>query len=163
MTTTTSKLVLQQQTVILCNNGIQIDSEWTIQSDGTYLLDQNQSSKVILFPISGINVGDQIRSFRVLGSCNGTTSAAAVLDADLRRNLKGAGAITDASVGAITQVSNEADTALDAEKTGLNHTVADDYQYYVKVTGTCADNAACDIFLQGIEVDVVKKLGMKPL
>lgn len=163
MTTTTSKLVLQQISVVNCNVGTPIDADWVIQADGTYMLDQNLGAKVMLYPITGLNVGDQIKAFRILGSCNGTSGNAGVVDADLRRNLKGAGAITDASVGAITQVSNEADTALDEEKTGLNHAVADDYQYYVKVTGTCADNAACDIFIQGIEIDVIKKLGMKPL
>jgi hypothetical protein len=123
-------------------------------NDGTGFIDQNQTSATMVYPITGLSNGDVIKSFRVLGALGATTSNATVVNASLRKVTKGAGAVTDASVGAITEVSVEADTALDAEKTGLNEKVVTDYQYYVLVTGTTADNAACDISITGIEVDL---------
>lgn len=159
----TSELKIQKTTVVLCNAGTPVDSDWGIQSDGSYLLDQNMASKAMVFPVAGLNAGDIITGFRILGSLGAGAGNSTTIDADLRRNLKAAGSITDASVGAIAQTTVNADTALDIEKaiSGEGHTVAEDYQYYVNVTGSTANNAVNDIYVTGIEVDVIKKFGDK--
>ena len=159
---TTSYLKTQLKTVVKTNIGVAVTATgWVIAGDGSWLLDQNLSAKIMLFPIPDLGVGDVITGFRIIGSVGAKASGSTTLDADLRRNLKGAGAITDASVGAIAQQVLEADTALDVEKTISNHLVADDYFYYVKVTGTTADNAENDANIIGIEVDVIKSFGLE--
>jgi len=127
---------------------------WVHAADGTITLATNLSTKKFTIPITGLKKGQKIKGFRILGALGATTGLATVIDADLRKVTKGAGAVTDASVGSIAQVSVEADTVLDAEKVGLNETVLDDYQYYVVVTGTTANDVACDVAIVGIEVDV---------
>ncbi|MBU0975087.1 hypothetical protein KKD03_05310 [Patescibacteria group bacterium] len=141
--------------ILFCNtHQIVTATGWAHAADGTITLATNLSSKVFTIPINGLKKDHRIKGFRIVGALGATTGLATVVDADLRKVTKGAGAVTDASVGAITQVSVEADTALDAEKTGLNERVVDDYQYYVKVTGTTANDVACDAAISGVEVDV---------
>lgn len=135
-----------------------VDSDWTMQADGTTLLDQNKSAKKLVIPIPGLKVGDEIAGFRILGSVGAKAGGTSTLDADLRKNTKGAGSITDASVGDMTQIAAVEDTAVDNGSTfGSAETVAADYQYYILVTGTTADNAENDIFITGAEIDVNRK------
>ena len=89
-----------------------------------------------------------------MGALGATGANATTCDADLRKVTKGAGAVTDASIDTATQVSVTADTALDQDISSLNEEITTDYQYYVKVTCTTADNAACDVALTGVEVDI---------
>jgi hypothetical protein len=131
-------------------------SAWEAAADGTFTLDQNLSDKTLVIPITGLRVGDKLLTFRVVGALGATSSNATVVDADLRKVTKGAGAVTDASVADITQVSVEADTALDSEADLSEEVVATDYQYYVLVTGTTANNAANDIALCGVELDIIR-------
>lgn len=151
----TKGYALERKT-ILCNNGHSgaTGTNTFSKDDGTCFIDQNQSSTTIVYPISGLHVGDVISNFRVLGAIGAKSGGATTVDADLRKVTKGSGSVTDASVGAITQVSEEADAALDEEKSDLDEIVADDYQYYVLVTVTTADNTENDVSLTGIEVDV---------
>ena len=127
-------------------------------ADGSFTLATNLSSKTLLVPLTGLKVGDEIVSFKVLGALGATTANATVVDADLREVGGGAGAVSDASVGAITQVSVTADTALAAEKVlSAVKTVATGKQYYVLITATTANNAANDVAIIGVEVVVNRK------
>lgn len=153
-------LELYHTTTVLINSATAVDSDWTRTSTGTMFLDKNQSAKTCVFSIPGLNVGDKLIGFRIVGALGAAADNTTLVDADLRKITKGAGAVTDASVGAISQTSVVTDTALDAAKTFTSpEEVATDYQYYVLVTGTTHDNDACDIFICGIEVDVKKKFG----
>lgn len=138
--------------VLLFNNGqIVTSSGWVHNANGTMELDANMSAKIFTYKLAGLPVGKKIVKFKILGAVGADTAQTTVIDADLRRVTGGAGAVTDASVGAITQVSKNADYELDETKY-LGHVVAEDYQYYVKVTGTAANNAACDAFITGVEI-----------
>jgi len=141
-----------ERKTILCNAWNQ-GATGTIShtDDGTADVAASQTAATAVFPISGLHVGDVINSFRIVG---GLTSAGGTVtvDADLRKVTKASGGVTDASVGAITQVSVTASAALDTAKTGLDETVADDFQYYVLVTITTG--ASCAAKITGIEVDL---------
>jgi len=138
---------------ILFNSATPDGTDWT-ESGGTYALDQNKSAKIIYFKLTGLPVGRKIKEIRVLGALGATTANATTSDVDLRKVTKGAGAVTDASIDTATQVSVVADTALDQAISSLNEEITTDYQYYAKVTCTTADNAACDVALTGVEVDI---------
>jgi len=129
-------------------------SGWTHSGDGTLALATNLSSKVATVQLTGLPVGKKIKGFIVRAGLGATSGNATVLDADLRKVTGAAGGVTDASVGAITQLSKEADyLVLESDgKFGLSETIQEGYQYYVKITGTTANNAACDVALVGIEI-----------
>jgi len=145
----------KEHKTILCNAGTEATTGTVARLDnGTLFVDQNQSAATMVFPVSGMHAGDVINKFRVVGGVGAKTGGVTSVDADLRKVTGAAGGVTDASVGAITQVSVEADTAVDSEKAGLTETVATDYQYYVLVTVTTADNAENDAYITGVEVDL---------
>jgi hypothetical protein len=132
-------------------------SGWVETTAGAFVLEENLSNKVLMIPLTNLPVGRQIKAYRVLGALGATTSNATVIDASLQKVTKGAGAISDSTVtgSAITQVSVTADTALDSEGIPTRpELISDDYQYYVKITGTTANNAACDASVIGVEVDI---------
>ena len=77
------------------------------------------------------------------------------LDADLRKITNVAANATDASIGAITQVSVIADTKVESSKTlATPEVVAADEQYYVLITGTTG--ASTDVQLLGVTVSVTE-------
>lgn len=114
----------------------------------------NTASQTAIFPITGLKDGDVINAFRLIGSVGATTGATTTVDADLRVNTGAADVPTDASIGAITQVSKVANYALNETKSGLTTVVATNKMYYVLVTVSTANNAASDASIMGIEVDV---------
>jgi len=144
-----------ERKTILCNEGREAETGTAVRlNNGSIFIDQSQTATTVVYPVSGLHAGDIINAFRITGAIGATGSNATTVDADLRKITKGAGALTDASIGAITQVSVTADTALDSAKASLDEVVATDYQYYVLVTVTTAANAANDAFIAGVEVDL---------
>jgi len=143
---------------ILCNQGMRQGATGTVSvalDNSTAFVDQNQTSCTLIIPLSGLHTGDRISACRVVGALGAKSGGATVVDADLRKVTKGAGAVTDASIATASQVSVEADTALDAAITpSSEEKIATDYQYYVKVTITTADNAENDAAICGVEVDL---------
>jgi len=141
-----------ERKTILCNAFNEgATGNTTHADDGSADVAASQTATTAVFPINGLHVGDIINAFRIVG---GLTSAgnALTVDADLRKVTKKSAGVTDASVGAITQVSVSASALMDSEKSGLSETVATDFQYYVLVTTTTAASTAVSIV--GIEVDV---------
>ena len=113
-------------------------------------LPASQSGSKFVIPIEGLTVGDIITAFKVEAQIE-SAGGAVTLDADLRKVTNVAGDATDASIGAITQVSVTADTKVETAKTlAAAETVAADEQFYVILTGTTA--AATDVQLLGITV-----------
>lgn len=113
----------------------------------------SQTGATLVVPIDMLHVGDTITGFKVVAqieSAGGTVT----LDADLRAITNVAAEPTDASIGAITQVSVTADTAVAAEKTGLTEVVAANKTYYALLTATTA--ASTDIILLGLTVTVTE-------
>lgn len=122
---------------------------------------QNNDTGVVTVPASvtagtfciplSLHENDIITSFSVSGQIE-SAGGAVTVDADLRATTAAAADLTDASIGAITQISKTADYLINDEKTGLSHTVISGNSYYVLITVTTA--ASTDVALQGVEVTV---------
>lgn len=119
----------------------------------TATLPASQTASTLVIPIPGLKVGDTITAFSLVGQIE-SAGGAVTLDADLRKHTAAAADVTDASVGAITQVSVTADAIVSASKAALAEVVAADETFYVLLTGTTA--AVTDIALQGITVTVTE-------
>jgi len=150
-----------EKKTILCNGprtGATGTNVLTLDN-GTAFIDQSQTATTFVYPVSGLHVGDRINRIRIVGGIGAASGNASTVDADLRRVVGIAGGVTDASLSAnITQVSVTADTALNSESaTDIDHAVATAYGYYVLVTITTAANAANDVSIVGVEIDVNDK------
>lgn len=120
-------------------------------------LPASQSASTLVIPISGLKVGDTITSFHLVGqieSAGGTVT----VDADLRKLTAAAADVTDASIGAITQLSVIADTVMSSANTAKTlataEVVAEGETFYILVTATTAGST--DIALQGVAVVVTE-------
>lgn len=114
----------------------------------------SQSAATFVIPVPGLNIGDTVTAFKVIAQIesagNGVT-----LDADLRKLTNAAGDPTDASIGAITQVSVTADTAVSSSKTlAAEEVVASGESLYCLVTVTTAGST--DVQLLGLEVSITE-------
>lgn len=129
---------------------------WTTANDnGSTTCPQSQTASTWIIPIMGLNVGDVITAFRVSGQIESGGNAV-TLDADLRATTAAAADLTDASLGAITQISKTADYLINDSKTlATAETVTSGKSYYVLLTATTA--AATDIALQGVQVTYNKR------
>ena len=113
----------------------------------------SQSGGTLVIPIDGLCIGDTITGFKVVAqveSAGGTVT----IDAALRAVTNVAAEPTDALIGAMTQVSVTADTAVASSKTGLTETVTSGKSYYLLITATTAGST--DIILQHCEVIVTQ-------
>lgn len=119
----------------------------------TATLPASQTASTLVVPVVGLKVGDTITGFTVTAQIE-SAGGIATLDADLRAVTGVAAEPTDASIGAITQVSVTADTLVDAFKSGLSHAVNFNKTYYVLLTGTTA--ASTDIILLNVIVTVTE-------
>jgi hypothetical protein len=102
----------------------------------------SQTAGTLVVPLTGLTAGDTLTGFRVVAqveSAGGTVT----IDADLRAETNVAADPTDASIGAITQVSVTADTAVSATKTGLTEVISVAKRYYLLITATTG--SSCDI------------------
>lgn len=118
-------------------------------------LPASQTGSTLVVPISGLKVGWTITSYHLIGqieSAGGTVT----VDADLRKQTAAAADVTDASIGAITQLSVTADTIMSASNTAKTlstpEVIGADETFYLLITGTTA--ASTDIALQGVAVVV---------
>jgi len=129
-------------------------SGWATDNDtGTMKLPASQTAATLVIPLTGLKQGDIITAFKVSGQIESAANTV-TLDADLRATTAVAADLTDASIGAITQISKTADYKIADSKTGLSHTVISGNAYYVLLTGTTG--ASTDIDLQDIEVTVTE-------
>lgn len=110
---------------------------------------QSQSGSTFVLPVDGLAIGDTITGFRVVAQIE-SAGGAVTLDAALRATTNVAAEPTDASIGAITQISVTADTAASQAKTGLTEVVTSGKTYYILLTATTA--ASTDIILQACEI-----------
>ena len=111
-----------------------------------------QSASTLVIPVE-LRVGQTITAFKVVGQIESAGNTV-TLDADLRKVTTAAGDLVDSSVGAITQISVTADTAVATTKSSLSDTVAATETFYVLLTATTG--ASTDIDLQGVTVTVVE-------
>lgn len=121
-----------------------------VNNTGVATVAASQTAATFCIPLK-LMQGSIITAFKVSGQLE-SAGGIATLDADLRATTAAAADLTDASVGAITQISKTADYLIADSKLALSHTVIPGNSYYVLVTVTTA--AATDIALQGVEVTV---------
>lgn len=116
-----------------------------------------QTAATLVVPITGLKVGDTITSFHLVGQVESGGNTATV-DADMRKLTAAAADLTDASIGAITQLSATSDTIMSASNTSKTldtaEVLAADETVYVLITATTA--AATDIDLMGVAVVVTE-------
>jgi len=144
-----------EQVTIFSNAFIFTDTNAAVLETGAAFVDQNFTNEAVVVALPGLQPGDVITAFRVLGGLGATGGSATVVDAKLRSLEKAAGSVTNVDIDSIAQVSVVADTALDAEKAlGAAETVAADKQYNVWIDITTANNAANDAYITGVEVDI---------
>lgn len=116
-------------------------------------LPASQTASTWVVPVQGLIDGDTIVSYTVRGQIESAGNAA-TLDVDLRKLTVAAANVTDASIGAITQVSVTADAAVSSSKTlATAEVVAATEQFYFLVTGTT--NASTDIQLVGFTISLI--------
>lgn len=125
----------------------------TTNNTGMATLPQSQTASTWTIPLN-FKQGDIINSYLVSGQIDSAGNTVTV-DADLRVLTAATAGSTDASIGAITQISKTADYKIADSKTGLTHTVISGNQYYMLVTATTG--ATCDIELLTVEVSVTEK------
>lgn len=138
-------------------NGAQVvtASGWAPAADGTTRLAASLTAKAFYIPITGLKSGDELVSFKLLGQIESAGNGVTV-DADFRKVTAAAADVTDASVGAITQISKTADYKIADSKTfSAVNTVAVDSQYYVLVTSTTG--ASTDVAITGVELTINRK------
>lgn len=115
-------------------------------------LPASQSASTYTIPIVGLQIGSVVNSYKVIGQIESGGNAV-TLDADLRKLTTAAGDHTDASIGAITQVSKTADYKVEESKTlSAAETIALGESLYLLLTGTTA--AATDIKISAVVVNV---------
>lgn len=130
---------------------------WTVAAAGNTALvtcAASQTASTLIIPIVGLKAGMTITSFHLVGQIE-SAGGAVTVDADLRKHTAAAADVSDASVGAITQLSVTADAIMsvtNTEKAGLTEVVAADESFYVLITATTA--ASTDIALQGVAITV---------
>lgn len=156
LTMDSDRSLVKNSQVLFCGGAeVVTASGWAPAADGTTRLAQSLTAKIFYIPITGLKVGDVITAFRITGQVESGGNAA-TLDADLRKVTAGTADVTDASLGAITQVSVTADATVNSTKTlASSSTVASLSGYYVVVTGTTG--ASTDIAVIGVEVTVNRK------
>lgn len=117
-------------------------------------LPASQTASTFVIPLTDLKVGDIITAFKVVAqieSAGGTVT----LDADLRKLVNAASNPVDSSLGAITQVSVTAQTAVAASKTLASpETIVAGSQYYIVLTGTTAGST--DVQLLGATLSVTQ-------
>lgn len=109
----------------------------------------SQTGATLVLPIDGLQIGATITGFRIVAQIESAGNTV-TLDADLRATTNVAAEPTDASIGAVTQVSATADTAVSEAKTGLSEVVTSGKTYYLLLTATTA--LSTDIILQACEI-----------
>lgn len=115
-------------------------------------LPASQTASTWIIPITGLDVGDTITAFSVVGQIE-RGGGTVTLDAELFVHVAVAADPSNTSLGAITQISKTADYAVNDSKTlATEQLVAANESYYLLVTGTTP--ASCDIALMSATVTV---------
>ncbi len=117
----------------------------------------SQTAATATMAIPGLKVGDTITGFHLIGQIESGGNACTV-DADLRKITAAAADVTDASIGAITQLSVTADAIMSASNTrkvlATEEVIAADETFYVLLTVTTA--ASTDVAFQGVAVEITE-------
>ena len=119
---------------------------------GEVTLPASQTASKLVLPVRGLKVGWTVTAFSCVAQIE-SAGGAVTFDADLRKLTNVAADPTDASIGAVTQVSVTADTATAPSKTlATPEVLAATEWLYIVITATTA--ASTDIRFLGCTVTV---------
>lgn len=122
---------------------------------GGIFVDQNISAKDGTVQVYGLQVGDRIVQIGMEGGIGASTGNASVLDCKLVKIVGASGGDTDSDVQAMDQVEKEADYLLSESKavaTPVVVTAGDAFYFFITVT--TADDAACDVMITALWIEV---------
>lgn len=131
--------------------------DWVLTSaKGFATLAASATVASMTIPISGLQIGDTIVSYKVVGQFENTADdAGTIFDADLRMVTNAAAGGSDASLGAITQVAPDADAAITSSKTLATAEVLASGEFpYLLVKATTGSSS--DVELGGVEVTIYR-------
>ena len=113
----------------------------------------SQTASTFVIPVNGLSVGERIVSWALLGQIESAGNAVTV-DGDLRKLTVAAANVSDASIGAITQVSVTADTALSSTNAGKTLSTAEVIAAgeFVYVVITVTTLGSTDVQIVGISI-----------
>ena len=129
---------------------------WTVTGSdtGSAKCPASKTAATLVVPVTiPLAVGWTITAYTVTGQIE-SAAGAVTLDVDLRKLTAATADLTDASVGAITQVSKTADYTIAETKTGLSEVIAATESFYFLCTATTAGST--DIDLQGFTITVTE-------
>ena len=117
-----------------------------------------QTASTLVLPIVGLKVGWTITGFHLVGQIESAGNAVTI-DASLFKLTAAAADLTDASIGAITQIAVTADTEISAANSTKTldtpEVVAANESFYLLITGTTT-TADCDVDLMGAMIIVTE-------
>lgn len=109
----------------------------------------SQTGAKFVIPLVGLNVGDKIEAFSLIGQIE-SAGAAVTVDVNLRKMTAAAADVADASIDTITQLSVTAQTIMSEANTkkvlATPQVIGEGETYYLLVTVTTA--ALTDVALQ---------------
>jgi len=128
-------------------------TDWTHEQVGATLA-TNKAAKKCWIPLTGLNIGDEIVSYKIVGDMHEEGGDTCTLDCKISSvNKADPLTTTDIAGGAIVQVA--ADGNFDVEATlGAAETVATDKQYVLEILGTTS-NVSANEFIKVIGAEVV--------
>ena len=140
----------ETRTIIIPSSIGTVGADWA--NIGWATLAASKTSASFYIPITGLKIGDVIKSFKVYGQIESAGNTATV-DATMYRQVAVAADPTQTDIGAITQISVTADTLVGSSKTlATEETVATNESFIVAITATTGSST--DIVITAIEVTV---------
>lgn len=131
-----------------------------VEAAGGLTFTLNLTAKVAYVPINGLEVGDRITTIEYAGGIGAGTGKATTVDVDLYKSVGKAGGSTQTQIQSCTQLSKEADYAMDESvAVATPEVVVADTSYYFIVTVTTANDAACDVALTNLGLVVERQRG----
>lgn len=134
-----------------CNDLISV-ADWTSAATGALTLAQNKTASVALIKLTGLPIGAQLINVTThygVGATSGG-SATTLVTVSVRKVVAVAGGVTDTEIVGISEASYLADTLVNAVASPTSVVqIEEGYSYYVRVTSTTPNNAACDVALIG--------------
>ncbi len=130
-------------------------TDWTPQKEGV-ALGANLTAKKFWIPLTGLLIGDIIKSFKILGDVHEEAGDTVTFDAKIYKvNKADPLTTTDLTNGAITQVT--ADGNFDSAADNDDETVATDQQYGIECAGTTSNVSTNEkIIVIGVELLVTR-------
>ena len=143
--------------IMLFNTFRATQVDWTPTKNGMEL-GANKAAKTMWCDLSGLKVGDEIVSYRIVGDMHEEGGDTNTLDCKIFSVTPGAPTtVVDITGGGIAQVTTDGN--IDVEKTlDAVETIAADKQYGFEITGTTTTVSGNEkIVIIGIEVDINRK------